>query len=220
MVRLGLQPRAGRMRVLLISTLAAVLGCYSSQPTPVRSRLPTIDGFVLTMPFASAAPRLLSCNPPADKPAPATRLGRWCWASDSVLLIFTHHDSLMQMQLTTLVPSGDALLNATAVWQERGAVLSSMIGSPPDSLLVKPIAPLTVHRWPDPRGANAEALRACWLPGPDRAWYASVWLADEMWGPASPQTRVRVEVLAGRSFGTRCGIGPAEEPTPARHGRA
>jgi hypothetical protein len=206
------------MRASLIGSLAAVLGCHTSQPTPVREALPIIDGFVLKMALGSAATRLLSCNPPADKPAPATRLGRWCWASDSVLLIFTHHDSLMQMQLTTLVPSGDALLNATAVWHEHAAVFGGMMQGPPDSLLVKPAAPFTVHRWSEPRGANAQVLRACWLPGPRRAWYANVWLFDEMWGPDSPKTHVRVEVFAGTAFASGCFIGPTKEPTRAGHG--
>jgi len=196
--------------------VAAVLSCHPGQPAPARAVVPIIDGFALRTVLAANAFRLVSCNPPADQPPPTTRLGRWCWGSDSLLLIFTHRDSLRQMQLTALVPSGPALLNASAVWQQREAVFRDMMRGPPDSVLTRPSAPLTVHRWTDPRGANAQVLRACWLPSPKRAWRANVWLFDEMWGPEAPQTRVTVEVFADTAFASGCGIGPAKQSTRVR----
>ena len=171
-----------------------------------------IEGFVLKEAFASAAPRLLSCNPPKEKPAPATRLGRWCYASDSLLLIFNRYDSLVQMQLSTLDYSRDTLHNAESVWRGREARYREIMGRAPDSILMKPSAPFSVQRWSDPRGSQAQVLRACWLARPTAAWYGNVWLFDEMDGPDTARTRGMVEVFAGAANRPGCFIGSQEEP--------
>ena len=199
------------MREYLGVSLAAVVGCQAARPVPVRESLPEIDGFVLKEPFASAAPRLLSCNPPKESPAPATRLGRWCYASDALLLIFNGHDSLIQMQLSTFDYSQDTLHNAAVVWRRRAGRFREMMGRFPDSVLVKPIEAFSVRRWNDPRGAQAQVLRACWLGGPGKAWYGNVWLFDEMGGPDTARTRGIVEVFAGADVRPGCTIGRRAE---------
>jgi hypothetical protein len=195
-------------RALLIGSLIGLAACHATQPTPARELLPIIDGFALKEPLTSAAPRLLSCNPVVDKPAPITHSGRWCWAAGSLLLLFSDHDSLVQMQLSTLMPSRDTLLTAEDVWRARSALFSDMMRGPPDSLLVKPIGRFSVHRWPDPRGPNAQVLRACWFSTADRSWYGNVWLYDEMTGPDTAATRAIIEVFAGTDSPPACFIGP------------
>jgi hypothetical protein len=199
------------MQGYLCVSLAALVGCHAAGLAPERESLPEIDGFVLKESFVSAAPRLLSCNPPKELPAPPNRVGRLCYASEALLLIFSGHDSLIQMQLTTLDYSYDTLHNAAMVWRRRAGRVREMMGRPPDSIVVKPIGAFSVRRWDDPRGAQAQVLRACWLGGPTKTWYGNVWLFDEMEGPDSARTRGIVEVFAGVDSRPGCTIGPRPE---------
>ena len=196
----------------LFISLVALLGCHAAQPAPGRQPLPAIEGFILKETFASAAPRLLSCNPPKEKPAPATAAGRWCYASDSLLLRFNRYDSLVQMQLNTLDYSHHALHNAESVWRRREATYRRMMSRAPDSVLLRTSAPFTVWRWSDPRGSKAKVLRACWLGRSTEAWYGNVWLLDEMEGPDTAITRGIVEVFAGTDIRPGCLIGAQKEP--------
>ena len=180
------------MRPLALASCCVGLftGCHAAQPSP-RPALPAIDGFVLRQPLGAMASRVRSCNPPADKPPPQG-VGRICWGSDSLLLIFDRGDSLAQMQLTIFVTSPEVSDNAEVLWRSRRQAIWAIMGAQQDSLVVKP--GFRYSREPDPRGANIRIVRACWLDGPARPWYGNVWVFDEMWDV--PKTRATVEVFA------------------------
>jgi hypothetical protein len=196
------------MRASLVGGLVVLLWSHMARPAAGQETMPVIEGYRLKASLSSIASRVLSCNPGADRPPPSGRLGRFCWASNSLILNFDKLDSLEQMQLEFDVFSPDGRANAEALWRQRSGFFSDMMRQPPDTIVMRPVGQFNLNRRPDPRGSRARIVRACWLMNSRRRWHGNVWLYDRMTTQDSPSTHVLVEVLSYPPSRPGCLIGP------------